>query len=583
MAHELRKGSYYDSVVLMQLQRALLELPGVTDAGVVMATGANLELVQQNSLLPEGLQAAPEDLLIVVQGEGAEEALARVDELLARRRSVPPGEFRPHSLQAALDYLPEAQWVLISVPGRYAAAVARESLEHGRHVFLYSDNVSLEDEIELKRFAAERELLMMGPDCGTAIVNGIGFGFANRVRRGAIGLVGASGTGLQAITSRIHQLGAGVSHALGTGGRDLKRQVAGRTAQHSLAALAADPETAVVVLVSKPPDPQVSAALLQQAWQTGKPVVVSFIGYPPPARQIGRLTFASSLNEAAELAVHLLERVGVDESVGVQTAGPSDAAHGSGSDSGRPASGPVDPQPGNRADGEQRASAEGRYLRGLFAGGTLASEALRGLQALLGTVYSNLAEPRLADPLVSQGHTVLDLGEDEFTVGRLHPMIDNDLRLRRLRQEAEDAEVGLLLLDVVLGEGAHPDPAAELAPAIEEVRGKREIEVGVVLVGTDQDPQGFESQWERLAQAGAHVFADTAAAVGFCASRLIAGEPTDVAADFLGQPVAAINLGLESFYDSLRDQGAQAVQVDWKPPAGGNERLQAILQKMQGD
>ncbi len=576
IVHELRKGSYYDSVVLMLLQRALVDLPGVSDAGVVMATVANLELLEQNALLPDGIQAAPEDLLIVVQGEAAGEALGRVDELLARRRTAPPGEFRPHSMQAAADYLPESEWVLISVPGRYAAEVARGALELSRHVFLYSDNVALEDEIELKQVAGKRGLLMMGPDCGTAIVNGVGFGFANRVRRGGIGLVGASGTGLQAITSRIHQLGAGVSHALGTGGRDLKAEVGGRTARQCLAALATDSETEVIVLVSKPADPQVSAMLLQQAWRTGKPVVVSFIGYPPPAPKLGDLHFAGSLDHAAELAVRLLERdlgaearlgSGSQQAVG-EFAQVQDRDH-------RETSG--ERQGGGAAD----KSADGGYLRGLFSGGTLASETLRGLQALLGDVYSNLAEPRLDDSLVSQGHTVLDLGEDEFTVGRLHPMIDNDLRLRRLEQEVKDTEVRLILLDVVLGEGAHPDPAAELAPAIERARSSRSLEVGVLLVGTDQDPQGVEDQRERLRRAGAQVFEDTTALVAFAAQLLIGGASERMPAEFLSRPVAAINLGLESFYDSLRDQGARAVQVDWKPPAGGDERLQAILQKMK--
>lgn len=546
--HEIRQGSYYDSVVLMLLQRSLVGLEGVEDAGVVMGTPANLELLEQNRLLPEDVTAAPEDLLIVVRAadEGlARGALEQVDQLLARRRQVPAGEFRPHSLDAALEHLPEAQWVLISVPGRYAAGVARQALEHGRNVFLYSDNVSWEDEIDLKTMGTREGLLVMGPDCGTAIVNGIGFGFANRVRRGGIGLVGASGTGLQAVTTRIHQLGGGISHALGTGWRDLKSRVGGLSATHSMALLAGDPATEVLVLVSKPPDAEVTAHLLQQAWTYDQPVVVAFIGYPPPARQIGNLCFAASLNEAAELAVGLLD----DGSTGRERS--------------------------------KRSGAPG-YLRGLFAGGTLAAEVLRGLQALLGTVYSNIGEPRLSDSLTSQEHTLLDLGEDEFTVGRLHPMIDNDLRIRRLRQEAADPEVGLILLDVVLGEGAHSDPAAELGPAIAELLNTREIEVAIVLVGTDEDPQDRKSQEERLQAAGALVFDDTSNLVSYTVDRLTSAEPAQVEPQFLSQPVAAINVGLETFYDSLREQGAAAVHVDWKPPAGGDERLQAILQKMKG-
>ena len=306
----VRAGTYYDSVVLMQLQRGLLELSGVLDAGVVMATPANKDLLATNNLLPENVNANPDDLLIVVKADddnSAVEAINKVDELLARRKSSTVSEdFRPRSLSAAVKQLPEANWVLISVPGRYAAGVAREALELNKHVFLYSDNVSLEDEIALKKTAREKGLLVMGPDCGTAIINGIGLGFANRVRRGAIGVVGASGTGTQAVTAHIHNLGAGISHAIGTGGRDLKSDIGAITANQALEALAKDNETKVIALISKPPSPDVATQLISSAQQTGKPVVVYFIGYPPPARKIGDLHFAISLSEAAELAVKQL-------------------------------------------------------------------------------------------------------------------------------------------------------------------------------------------------------------------------------------------------------------------------------------
>src|SRR5438105_4012812 len=252
---EVRPGAYFDSAVLMLLQRGLARLPGVEDAGVVMATAANCELLEQSGLLTAaGKQASANDLVIVVRAsddDGAARALAQVDELLARRRSAASPEFQPKSLETAVKQLPEAGWVLVSVPGRFAAGVARQALDLGRHVFLYSDNVSLEDEIALKQLALAQGLLVMGPDCGTAIIGGFGLGFANRVRTGRIGLVGASGTGLQAITSRIHALGAGVSHALGTGGRDLKQDVGAITARQALDLLARDPGTDVIVLVSK--------------------------------------------------------------------------------------------------------------------------------------------------------------------------------------------------------------------------------------------------------------------------------------------------------------------------------------------
>jgi FdrA protein len=222
-----------------------------------------------------------------------------------RKHSSGGQSFRPRSLDSAAKALPAANWVLVSVPGRYAAGVARDALNLGKHVFLYSDNVSLDDEAALKQQAQEKGLLVMGPDCGTAVINGVGLGFANRVRRGSIGVVAASGTGLQAVSSHIHQLGGGVSQAIGAGGRDLSPAVGGATTRQGLDVLARDEETAVIVLISKPPAPEVAAQLLAAAQAVGKPVVVNFIGYPPPARQLGNLYFAAHAWETAVLAVEL--------------------------------------------------------------------------------------------------------------------------------------------------------------------------------------------------------------------------------------------------------------------------------------
>lgn len=555
--HEVRSGAYYDSVILMQLQKALAILPGVEDAGVVMATPANRELLAAAGFEVGPIEARADDLLLIVRAEdeaAAASALAQVDDLLARRRSrAASSTFRPRSLASAVQQLPESRWVLVSVPGRYAAGVAEEALDQDRHVFLYSDNVSLDDEIRLKEKARAQGLLVMGPDCGTAIINGIGLGFANRVRRGPIGVIAASGTGLQAVTAGLHNQGSGISQAIGLGGRDLKAEVGGITALQALDLLARDPETEIIVLISKPPDDTTAARLLAAARNSSKPVVVNFIGYPPPARHLGNLHFAASLADAVELALSLADT------------SPTDSA------------------------GNGRASAP--YLRGLFSGGTLASEALLALQPLLHPLYSNIARDparQLPDPLASQAHTILDLGEDIFTQGRLHPMLDNDLRLRRLRQEAADPQVGVLLLDVVLGEGAHPDPAAELGPGIAEARaGRDNLEVVVLLLGTGEDPQGLDRQRQKLAQAGAAVYEEIGAAADHILRHLPAAEDNDVSfpplplQDFRG-PLAAINVGLESFFDSLDAQGAQAIHVDWQPPAGGNEKLMSLLAKMKG-
>ena len=549
---EIRKGSYFDSVVLMQLQRALLHLPGVLDAGVVMATAANCTLLQQSGLLTESAGgAAADDTLIVVKAESenaARLALAKVDSLLNRKRAAVDAEFRPRSLEAAARLLPAAGWVLISVPGRFAADVARAALKLRKHVFLYSDNVALEDEFELKQSARAQGLLLLGPDCGTAIVNGIGLGFANRVRRGAVGIVGASGTGLQMVASRVHQLGAGVSHALGTGGRDLHASVGAITAHQALDLLARDPATQVIVLISKPPAPEVAARLLSAAQACGKPVVVDFIGYPAPARQLGNLHFATSLNEAAELAVSRL-------------AGSS-----------QPALPPA-------------SALTGKWLRGLFSGGTLAYEAMLVLQTTLHPLFSNAPvhkSQQLADALHSQAHTLLDMGGDEFTVGRLHPLLDNDLRLRRIKQEAADPQVGMIFLDVVLGEGVHPDPAAELAPVIAASR-RSGLEFVVILIGTEEDPQDMQSQQARLEAAGCRLFTNPSAALAYVCSRFgpataPAAVPVELTA--LTQPMAALNAGVEFFYNSMITQGAQCLQLDWRPPAAGNAKLADVLAKM---
>lgn len=569
---EVRPGAYFDSVVLMQLQRALADLPDVEDAGVVMGTQANLELLEQTGLLVDEVKnTKADDLVIVVKAnneEAALEALSRVDELVAARRSQEGAgeDFQPKSLESAAKMVPDSNWVLISVPGRYAAGVAREALRLGKHVFLYSDNVTLEEELDLKRKGAEKGLLVMGPDCGTAIISGIGLGFANQVQRGAIGMVAASGTGLQQVSIRIQEYGGGLTHALGTGGRDLSSQVGGITAQMALDALDRDPDTRVIVLVSKPPDREVADQLLAYARRLSKPVVVNFIGYRTTLRELDNLYFTTTFDDTAAAAVAL----------------DSESSAEGGEDF-------------RLEDFEPQQ----RYLRGLYSGGTLAYEAQLILEGYLPSVYSNAPikkEFTLENSLVSQEHTIVDLGEDEFTVGRLHPMMDNELRIQRLKAEAEDPETALILIDVVLGYGSHPDPAAELAPAIASARKAaaeegRRLEVVITLSGTEADPQGRDVQGEKFVDAGAKVFFSSDGAVRY-AGKLIAAlnrsreglleaDFSSVALASLGGKFSAINVGLDTFTESLLAQNVEVVQVDWKPAAGGNPDMLALLEKMK--
>jgi FdrA protein len=570
---EIRTGAYFDSVILMLLQRSLAELPGVEDAGVVMGTPANLDLLEQTGLLVDEIKGVKaDDLVLVVKAKDAQTAqgaLAQVDELVAARRSREGAEadFLPKSLESAGKILPGANWVLISVPGRYAAGVSREALRLGKHVFLYSDNVSVDEELDLKKAGADNGLLVMGPDCGTAIINGIGLGFANQIRRGMIGMVAASGTGLQQVSVRIHQLGGGLTHALGTGGRDLSSRVGGITARMALDLLNRDPETRVIALVSKPPDKEAADDILNFARGLSKPVVVNFIGYQTTLQKIDNLQFASTFDETAEAAVALAastESQEINNQIQLDGFAPGQ-----------------------------------RYLRGLYSGGTLAYEALLVLEHYLPDLYSNVPinkKMKLENSLVSQENCIVDLGEDEFTVGRLHPMMDHELRLMRLEAEAEDPEVALILLDVVLGHGSHPDPAAELAPAVAAAiekahQANRRLDIVVTLSGTDLDPQDMAAQQDALEKAGALVFQSSDRAVRY-AGRLMRQlneiSESQLPPSFKGVDLAslqgdfsAINVGLESFTESLKTQGAAVIQVDWKPAAGGNADLAALLEKMK--
>ncbi|MBI4280438.1 MAG: acyl-CoA synthetase FdrA [Armatimonadetes bacterium] len=601
----VKRSSYHDSVALMLVQREVRGLPGIEEAGVVMGTDANKDLLRAAGLLtPEGEAAGPDDLIIAVRGAdeaAVTSALAAADALLGRRRATAAAEYLPRTLAAALAAAPDANLALISVPGRFAGDVAREALERGLHVHLFSDNVPLETEVSLKALARERRRLLMGPDCGTAILGGLALGFANRVRRGAIGVVGAAGTGIQEITSLVHRMGGGISHAIGTGGRDLSAEVGGSTMLEGLAALAADRDTRVIVLVSKPPGAEVAERLLAAARQAKKPVVVAFVGQAVSGDE--RITSAPTLEDAARQAVRLSGK-GVPEIPRYEALPALEA---------------------------MRLSPGQRYVRGLYSGGTLCYEAMAILSRVVGPITSNtpLADaPRLGDVGRSEGHTFLDLGADEFTVGRLHPMLDMDLRTRRLLQEARDPEVAIILLDVVLGYAAHGDPGGELAAAIWTARAiaaadRRYLVVIVPVCGTEEDPQGARAQEEALLDAGALVQPSNARAAVLTARILEARGvvrgpvPTAVASAPAGPrgasapavpgaepygttpPAGAallpgaeeilallhaaprvINVGLDLFAESVRAQGATVVLLDWQPPAGGNQRLMDALKKL---
>ncbi len=578
----IKPSAYFDSVTLMLVQREVRQLPGVLEAGAVMGTDANKELLRDAGLLtPEAEAANADDLILSVQAEDERvtlSALARAEELLVQRREAVAGEtYRPKTIASAVRILPGANLALISVPGRFAAGVAREALEAGLHVMLFSDNVALEAEVDLKKFANDRGRLLMGADCGTSILGGVALGFANRVRRGAIGVVGAAGTGIQEVTSLIHRGGAGISHAIGTGGRDLSGPVGGATMLAGLAALATDPQTEVIVLISKPPSPAIASDLLAAAQTIRKPLIVQFVG--GRIADGGEMHPAATLEDAARLAVRQV--TGAPPAWATFTALPAQQA--------------------------ARLAPSQRYIRGLYCGGTLCAEALNLLEQYVGPVYSNTPlDPTFAlDSAVrSRAHTVIDMGSDEFTVGRLHPMIDPELRHQRLLREAEDPEVAVVLLDVVLGYGVHPDPARDLVPVIHQARARakgRWLPIVASVCGTDQDPQDYGAQVDALVEVGVVVQASNAAAVRV--AGLIAkaagskGRPrpaTVIPVPAMRRPLPdvsgvepllrerprVINVGLELFVESLAAQGTDVVGVDWQPPAGGKQKFIDLLDKL---
>ena len=490
----VRKNAYYDSVFLMLATKTLKQVPGVREAVVALGTEVNLLLLKEIGLLKgEAESGKPNDLVIAVEAdteETAEEACRIAEEILKKkRRGEEEGPYRPVSLDGALRILAEANLAIISVPGQYAAREARRALKAGLHVMIFSDHVPVEEEVELKDLALDKGLLMMGPDCGTAILNGKPLCFANVVRRGPIGLVAASGSGLQEICCCIDRMGGGISQAIGTGGRDLQdRRVQGRMMLMGIEALKQDPETRVIVVLSKPPAEEVAAMVLSKLEQTGKPCVVHFLGRKPSAAR-GPVRFSANMEEAAAMAVALSK--GEEYEEGRRAPSQADLA--------------------KAAEAEVKAMApEQRYVRGLFAGGTLAAEAMALFEEEGLRVISNIQKDParvLQSPHRSEGHAIVDMGDDVFTLGRPHPMIDPSLREERIAKEAADPETALLLLDVVLGYGAHEDPCGPLAETVAKAKAQVAgrggyLSVIASITGTERDFQNMAEQKKKLEGGG---------------------------------------------------------------------------------
>jgi FdrA protein len=476
----VRAGRWADSAKMMAAARAAEDVDGVERAFCFMGTPANRQEAAALGMADPAIDAAgPDDLVIAVQGPEAQAGLAAAEAVLDRSSGgggTPAAGRAPRTMAKARGDL-----AVISVPGEYAALEAHEALGAGMDVLLFSDGVSVEDEVALKRRAHDLGLLVMGPGAGTAILDGLALGFANVVARGPVGVVAAAGTGAQEVTVLVDRAGAGVSRCYGTGGRDLKDEVGAITTLDAIARLAEDDETEVVLCVSKPPSPEVAGRVLRALAALDLPAVACMVG--GGVEPVEGVTLVATLEEAAVAAVRL---------------------------AGRPAEAPRTP----RADW-----VSGGYVRGLFSGGTLCAEAAAILAERLGEVRSNAPAGR-ALPLEGppRGHACLDLGEEEFTRGRPHPMIDPEARAERLAEDARDPEVGVLLLDVVLGYASHPDPASVLAPAIRQALAARpQLAVVGYVLGTEDDPQVRSRQEAALAEAGVRLAPTNAAAARLAA------------------------------------------------------------------
>ncbi len=500
----IKKGAYYDSVTLMIVSKDLKKIDGVQEVIVGMGTDLNKELATNLGLFTDELSTATSnDFFIALKSENGElmqQVSDAVDAFLAKKAEASDGEYVAPTFDAALKNSPDSNLVVISIPGKYAYAEAKKAIDKGLHVMLFSDNVSIEEEKKLKEEAAEKGLLVMGPDCGTAIINNTPLAFANVINKGNIGIVGASGTGTQEVSVLIHKFGGGVSQVIGTGGRDLKKEIGGIMMKLGIKALAEDPETKVIVLISKPPSPEIAAEVLELAKQSGKPVVVDFIGGDPEMVKKYGFCVGNTLEDTAKKAVALSKNEEITDFSGFSAEKSEiDAIV-------------------NAA--VAKLSKNQKYLRGLYTGGTLCDEAMKMMNSLGRKIYSNIPlqeEYMLKDMNKSVEDTCIDLGDDVFTVGRAHPMIDPTCRIERLSKELEDEEIAVVLMDFVIGYGSNADPAGEMLPVIKQ--GKNVIFVGYVC-GTELDPQNKAEQEQKLKDAGVITMPSNAQAVRLVAEIL---------------------------------------------------------------
>ncbi len=514
------KNRFYDSVLLMQIANDIKQKFSYDKVSVMMATEPNLMLMEETGVLSPTASATANDLLVAFSADDDSsfpQAFEYLNNCLEKREVSLGGTAKmlPHSINAALAENPQANLAFISLPGPFARYETQKALNNGLNVMIFSDNVPLADEIELKKMAREKGLLVMGPDCGTAIIKGMALGFANVVPQGPVGIAGASGTGIQELTVLLAAKGIGISHAIGTGGRDLSKDVGGITMISAIESLADDASTKYIIVISKPPHPEVAAKVIEAAEKTGKPSVICFINGDEKRADGKNVRFAANIEEAVNRMSALVSGSAFN---------------------GNPFDEDTDAVLKKAAGASAVLSAEQTFIRGLYSGGTLCEEAIVVIKNLLGDVWSNTAvfpELKLKDANNSKEHSLIDMGDDDFTRGMPHPMIDYTLRKERLRRELSDKNTAVVLLDVVLGYGSHGNPAAELAPVINEARtaalvNGRNFVVVAYLCASELDPQNYLLQKKTLEDAGVFLMPSNAQAARFAA--LVAGRGSAAAA-----------------------------------------------------
>lgn len=493
------KRFYQDSLKLMRVSNEIKDTDNIEQAFAFMGTEINKKTRMQAGLLShEAMEAGADDLILLVKSEEKDIALAalalfenKIISTEAESKKNTTEAIMPVTFEEGISALADANLAVISVPGTYAAMNAMNALRLGMNVQLFSDNVSIEEEIELKDFAKTKGLLVMGPDCGTSIISGVPICFANQVRRGNIGIVGASGTGIQELTVLIDAMGCGISHAIGTGGRDLSEKVQARTTVSAIELLANDPQTEIIVVISKPPAKASEEKVMEAIRKADKPAILLFMGNETACLSKEPIVWvAGTIEEGAAKAIAIYNSQDVSKATILYERKQLNSL--------------LLKELGQLTKTQ-------RYIRGLYTGGTLASEAVSILQSKGIGVYSNISKTKefmLPTASISREHCIVDLGDDEFTRGNLHPMIDPSPRSARVMQEFSDPETAVLLCDIVIGFGSHFDPAGVLAQDIIHAREKTRANVIVIasVTGTDADPQKKQEQVRKLEDAGVWVY-----------------------------------------------------------------------------